>query len=131
MRSWFSQLVAWLWPKVVQRELDDVKERFNHYRSRFDGKKVLPSAVSPHVAMALWDEYPDTRWCLQAVDLDVVEELRNKLYEEGKSPLEDWGVSEENETKATDALNTLGLELEDVHLGNAWSVFQRMVPLME
>ena len=114
---------------MIQRELDELKERFNNRKTRKDAKKLLPSGVSPNHAMALWHTYPDARWCLIPVNIGLVSDMMNSLFPRG-SPLEDWGVPLGFAERASEALASLSLNLSDVTTANGWTVFQSLVNVL-
>jgi hypothetical protein len=115
--------VQWLWPNLIQKELDKLKTRFNNHKIRFDKNKKLPSGVSPNVAYALPEKYQG-RNCLQAVDRDIVRKLMEDIGGEALIQF----VSPEYAARAQCVLDSLGLE--PVTLANVWVIFQRMIPHM-
>jgi hypothetical protein len=115
--------VQWLWPTLIQQELDILKERFNNHTVRFDKNKVLPSGVSPNIAYALHEDYGSTN-CLQTVDLNVVRALKEALGGEGLVRF----VSEEFAAHCKDVFHSL--HVSELTLQNVWSVFLSMLPLV-
>jgi hypothetical protein len=73
-----SELVQWLWPTLIQQELDELKDRLNCHITRFDSSKKNPSGVSPDVAFSLCTEYGGEN-CLQLVDVAVVWNLMEEI----------------------------------------------------
>ncbi|KAG2153062.1 uncharacterized protein EDB93DRAFT_1102810 [Suillus bovinus] len=73
-----SDMVQWLWPKLVQQELNQLQENFNNHRVHKDSAKKLPSGVSPNVAFALHTEYQAEN-CLQVVECKVVKQLMENI----------------------------------------------------
>jgi hypothetical protein len=123
MQIHHSELVQWLWPMLIQQELDELQERLNSHPTRRDRKKQLPSGVSPNVAYTLYQEY-DAENCLQAVDVDVVQKLMDDI---GGEELNRF-VSVEYAARAQevfDSLNVLKLAFE-----NVWEVFSAMLPYL-
>ncbi|KIJ30748.1 hypothetical protein M422DRAFT_267689 [Sphaerobolus stellatus SS14] len=50
-------LARWLWARVVQKEINGWKERFNAHKPRKDPQKVNPSGVAPNIAFTLYEKY--------------------------------------------------------------------------
>ena len=71
-------LVQWLWPTLIQQELDELKAHFNCHKIHYDSAKQLPSGVSPDVMYALYEDY-NAQNCLQPVDPDVVQSLMDEI----------------------------------------------------
>ncbi|KIJ05969.1 hypothetical protein PAXINDRAFT_20810 [Paxillus involutus ATCC 200175] len=118
-----SQLVRWLWPKLIQQELDQLMDHFNNHVVRRDKKKKLPSGVSPNVAFALHDQYGGEN-CLQKVDRAVVKHLMEDIGGEDLIRFLDIGYAAHAQT-VYDSLNFTSLTLQ-----NVWAVFSAMLPLM-
>ncbi|RDB24968.1 hypothetical protein Hypma_007391 [Hypsizygus marmoreus] len=74
-------LAQWLWSKLIQAELDLLVAKFNTHVIRKDKKKLLPSGVSPNVAMVLPHKYGGEQ-CLQPVDIKVVDKLMETIGSE-------------------------------------------------
>ena len=119
----FRELVRWLWSTVIQKELDELKNRFNSHVIRLDRTKSNPSGVSPNVAYELFEEYGGED-CLQHVDSKVIYALMEELGGEELIMF----VSREYAVRAQAVLNTLGLR--NLNLQNIWHVFSAMLPLM-
>ena len=118
----FSELIQWLWPKLIQQELDQLRDHFNNHYVRKDRNKKNPSGVAPNVAMALPHKYNGVN-CLQAVDASLIWKLKDDL---GGDDLIKF-VSEEFEMQAQEAFDSLGVTLA---LDNVWVVFQAMRRIM-
>ena len=118
-----SELVQWLWPKLIQQEIDELRERLNSHPTRLDRKKQLPSGVSPNVAFTLYQEY-NAENCLQHVDVEVVQKLMEDI---GGEELIRF-VSVEYAARAQvifDSLNVLKLAFD-----NVWEIFSAMLPYL-
>lgn len=109
---------------MIQKELDELKDRFNSHVIRLDRSKSNPSGVAPNVAYELFEKYGGED-CLQPVDSDVVHTLMEEL---GGEELVLF-VSREYAAKAQSICDTLGLR--DLNMQNAWHVFSTMLPLMQ
>ncbi|OSX64400.1 hypothetical protein POSPLADRAFT_1045457 [Postia placenta MAD-698-R-SB12] len=72
------ELVQWLWPMLIQCELDMLKECLNSHIVRCDLKKKLPSGTSLDIAYDLFACYGGDQ-CLQPVDCTVVDALMKDL----------------------------------------------------
>jgi hypothetical protein len=119
----FSQLVRWLWPDLIQHELDVLKDRLNAHKVRFDKKKKLPSGASPDVLYALPERFGGQD-CLQPVDPHVIRKLMENIGGEDLIRFVDKAYA----SRAQAVFDTL--HLEPVTLRNAWDVFQKMIPFM-
>uniref|UniRef100_A0A8H8CM95 Integrase core domain-containing protein n=1 Tax=Psilocybe cubensis TaxID=181762 RepID=A0A8H8CM95_PSICU len=119
-----KQLCLWLWPRMLQCELDQFMEFQNGVRMRKDSKKAGPSGCSRNEAFL----FPE-RWgginCLQPVDLDVVREIKEKM---GGEELLSF-VSAEFANEAQKAFDSLGFS-DRLTLGNVWVIFGRMLPIL-
>jgi hypothetical protein len=116
-----SELVQWLWPTLIQQELDELKERFNCHKTRYDSTKQLPSGVSPDVAYSLYEEY-GAQNCLQPVDPDVVQNLMDAIGGEDLIRF----VSVEYAARAQEVFDSL--EVPKITFHNVWEIFQKMLP---
>ncbi|KAF8578513.1 hypothetical protein K439DRAFT_1648765 [Ramaria rubella] len=112
------ELVQWLWPKMIQQELDRLRDQFNNHCVRKDRKKKNPSGVSPNVAMALPHEYNAENY-LQPVDATLICPLKEDLGGDGLLQF----VSDEFAERAQDVFGTLNTTLA---LQNVWFVFLAM-----
>ncbi|KAF8495823.1 hypothetical protein JB92DRAFT_3099800 [Gautieria morchelliformis] len=110
------ELVQWLWPKFIQQELDELRDRFNNHRVRKDRNKVLPSGVSPNEAFALHEEYSAEN-LLQPVNKGVVRELMVSI---GGDDLIRF-VSVEYAVHAQEVYDSLGIQ--KLTMFNVWTVF--------
>jgi len=118
-----SELVQWLWPTLIQQELDELKNRLNCHTTRYDRSKKIPSGVSPDVAVSLCTEYGGEN-CLQPVDSAVV---RNLMEEIGGEELIRF-VSIDYAARAQEVFNTLGIST--LTFSNIWEVFSAMIPYL-
>ncbi len=118
-----SELVQWLWPALIQKELDQLRDHFNSHKVRYDKNKVLPSGVSPNVAYALLDRYNAVD-CLQKVDRLVVREIMDAM---GGDDLIRF-VDAEFAVRAQNAFDVL--RLPTVTLDNVWDIFRAMMPAL-
>lgn len=125
-----SLLALWLWPKLMQQELNSFCRIANSKRTRKQKDKILPSGVTPDFSY----ENPihwGGRDCLIDVDMVVVEFLLENLrpkYEE----LTDWGVPPEFACKAEEALRRIPpWTIDRVTITNVWIIFGFLVVLID
>ena len=118
-----SKLVQWLWPTLIQQELDSLRDRFNNHIVRKDRQKKLPSGVSPNVAFTLYPQYGGEQ-CLQPVDRNVVKSLMEAIGGEDLIRF----VSVEYATSAQAVFDELRFGALSFH--NVWIVFSAMMPIM-
>ncbi|KAL0567778.1 hypothetical protein V5O48_014215 [Marasmius crinis-equi] len=120
-----QNLVQWLWPNLIQRKLDTLKERFNHHKVRYDKDKINPSGTSPELAYKLyWEHGAHITDGLQPVDRSVI----GKLMEELGGPDILRFVTVGYEKMAQRVFDEL--ELGTVTFENIWRVFEVMLPHM-
>ncbi|KAG6872116.1 hypothetical protein C0995_012856 [Termitomyces sp. Mi166 len=120
-----SDLVQWLWPPLIQAELNKLKDCFNNHVMRKDTNKKNPSGVAPNVVIALPEKYGGEN-CLQEVDTSISPELIEAIQEEEEDVLEFCTL--EYSAKAQAAFDSL--RIEALTFLNVWSVFLTMLPLM-
>jgi hypothetical protein len=114
----------WLWPSLIQKELDKFCAAANNRRVRKQNDKVLPSGVSPNVAF-LFPEKFGGRDCLQHVDMDLVDKILDDMREE-KEASSDWGVPMDFAVKAQAAYEQL--KSPEVTMDTVWVIFAAILP---
>lgn len=114
-------LLRWLWPDIIQRELDKFCTITNARRVRKQKDKKLPSGVSPEYSYSCPDLFGGHQ-CLQSVDSSIIDELLLDLEGE-KEALTDWQVPEEFQETAETVLGMFGFERKSITILNAWMVF--------
>lgn len=117
-------LVQWLWPQLIQGELDELKERFNSHVVRYDSKKFLPSGVSPNVSFHNPEAYNGEIDCLQPVNVGLVQQLMKDLG--GESLIQ--FVTPEYAAHAQAVFDSF--RITRLSFENVWAVFQEMLPHM-
>jgi hypothetical protein len=115
-----SQLVMWLWPPVIQQELDKFRFQANNRRVRKQKQKSLPSGVSPNIAYTFPEKFGGTDQ-LQPVDIEVIQEILDQMQAE-KDALADWGIPEDFAQRAQAAF--VETRIVEVSVSNIWIVFQ-------
>ncbi|PPR07995.1 hypothetical protein CVT24_002686 [Panaeolus cyanescens] len=119
-------LVDWLWPTLIQQELDELRERLNNHVVRYNKDKKLPSGSSPNVNMALFGE-KGGEWCLQSIsdsDMGIIQHLKDTAG--GEELL--WFVTPEYSARAQSIFDTL--PYSKLSFQNVWHVFSDMLPLV-
>ena len=122
----FSELCQWLWPKLLQKELDTFMEFRNGCKMRKDKNKSGPSGMSRNDAFSLPEEWGgrDCLLKLEPEDLSVVSELKAEL---GGDALIAFSTPE----FATHAqLVYDSLMITQLTFENVWVVFVTMLPLV-
>lgn len=124
MNCFRSQLCRWLWPQVLQRQLDKFMEFRNGCMMRKDKLKPGPSGMSRNQAFSLPGEWGGKDCLLKIDDLSVIKKLKEEL---GGEQLLSFSTPEfsVHAQKAFDSLDITDLTFE-----NAWPVFTAMLPLV-
>lgn len=112
-----------LWPSLMQEELDRFRRFANHRRMRKQKDKVLPSGVTPDFAHTFPERFGG-RDCLYPVDRNVIKEIMDDMKAEQEA-LTDWGVSPEFKIRAQAGLDRMGVD--KVSLENVWVVFNALL----
>jgi hypothetical protein len=115
--------VQWLWPKLIQQELDQLRHRFNNHKVRWDKNKVGPSGVTPSIAFSLHEQYGAEN-LLQPIDQSVARALMEELGGEDVIRF----VSVEYAAHAQAIFDSL--TISELTLQNVWGIFEDMLPLM-
>lgn len=119
-------MFQWLWPKIVQRHLDDLKQSFNYNATRYQRNKKLPSGVAPQIVY----DFPD-RYGLEflgcEVDPAAIETLRSGVGISREEAFR-W-VSEEFDAWATEVYKQIGSP--ELECDNGWSIFNQMLRLLD
>ena len=121
-----SYLAMWLWPPLMQRELDKFCESANNRRMRKQKDKLLPSGVPPNIAYTFPERFGGEE-CLQPIDRNIVQEMLDGM-QANHDALTDWGVPEDFATRAEAALNRL--RVREVTMTNVWLVFAGILQLL-
>jgi len=119
-------LAMWLWPPLMQRELDKFCFSANNRQMRKQRDKLLPSGVTPNVAHTLPERFGGED-CLQPVDRQVIQEIMDEMRE-NYDALTDWGVPPEFAARAAAACDRL--QVHEVTLMNVWVVFSSILQAM-
>ncbi|KAL1937197.1 hypothetical protein VTO73DRAFT_14470 [Trametes versicolor] len=90
--------------KLIQQQLDKLRDGLNNHKPRRDNLKLNPTGVAPNIAYALFQEHGGDQ-CMQAVDAHVVTELMEALGGEDIIGF----VSVEYEMRAQKVFDDLGI----------------------
>ncbi|KAH9943745.1 hypothetical protein B0H21DRAFT_779612 [Amylocystis lapponica] len=118
-------LFNWLWPPVVQRELNNHRDSWNKHQIRPQKDKAMPSGSTPTMFFRSPESFGGKR-----VPVDVpntaVQALRDTLAMSREEAV--WWVDDDFAVAAGNAHAILGCP--PIDLGTAWAVFIQMVPLL-
>lgn len=121
-------LVRWLWPPVIQKELDRFCDEANNKRVRKQKNKVLPSGVSPNISYTFPERF-EGEDCLQPIDRNLVQAmLDSERMRPEKRLATDWGVPDSFALRAQDAMRRL--HIEEVTLPTIWITFSALLPFV-
>ena len=117
----------WLWPPLIQRELDRFRDDANSTRLRKQKNNALPSGVSPDLAYTFPERFGGAD-CLKVVDVSLIREMldSDELQEERRLA-SDWGVPDQFARKAERAMQTLRIQQPEVTLQNIWITFSAVL----
>jgi len=116
-------LLLWLWPPLIQKELNRFVESANNRRVRKQRDKLLPSGVSPNTAYVLPENFNAVD-CLQQIDGNLIDGILQE-FEEGRKSVEDWGVPADFAACAQEAFERL--RSPEVTLSNVWIIFAALL----
>ena len=124
--NYFRQLCQWLWPKLLRKLIREFMDSRNSYKSRLDHNKPGPSGISRNEAFSLPHLWGG-RQCLLDVNMDVIQELKD-IISEGEDMFRFPLVTPQFELAAENVYESL--HIQDLSLGNVWSVFSSMMRLL-
>lgn len=123
-------MALWIWPRVIQKELDRFRLMANTRRTRKQKNKILPSGHPPSFIYdnpGLWG----AEECLIPVDYDVTARMLEEM-EPTYVTLADWGVPDLFAERAEALLPYCPANTFDkITLSNAWTVFSWLVSRIE
>ncbi|KAJ7196270.1 hypothetical protein GGX14DRAFT_575083 [Mycena pura] len=122
-------LFNWIFPPLLQAQLDDFRTYWNQHTIRPQPEKDMPSGHAPSDAL----EHPGLFGgidCGIRVPKDAIQEFRDALSEE-VGPRESYlaWVSPEFEQLAQDVFRSL--DVAEITIQNSWDVFRDMSAKME
>ncbi|KAJ7149435.1 hypothetical protein C8R43DRAFT_1088198 [Mycena crocata] len=121
------ELCQWLWPRLLQKDLDNWARLRNGIPIRKQAGKAGPSgvrAMSRNEAFTLLDSWGGVN-CLQKVPVDIIRQMREEM---GGDELIAF-TSEEFSERAQAAFDSLGPVV--LTQQNVWEVFAAMLPLVD
>ncbi|KAJ6515066.1 hypothetical protein C8R47DRAFT_1206416 [Mycena vitilis] len=120
------ELCQWLWPRLLQQELDKWASFRNSVDIRKQKEKAGPSgvkAMSRNDAFTLLDSWGGIN-CLQPVDVEVIRQMKKEM---GGDELIAFSTPEFSE-RAQAAFDSLGIDA--LTQSNVWDIFTHMLPLV-
>jgi len=118
------ELCQWLWPRLLQKELDTFMEFRNGCMMRKDKEKPGPSGMSRNQAFSLHETWGGRDCLLKIQDLSVIENVKEEL---GGATLISFSTPEFSMC-SQEAYNSLAIV--DLTFENVWAVFTAMLPLV-
>lgn len=120
-------LFYWIWPPIVQAQVDDFVQYWNHHRIPRNKKKYNPSGVTPRHAYEVPHAVrPAGQHCLIAVPAAAVDEIRVGLRWTREQALSFVSHSFSEDAQAVHS----ALHLPKPTMDNAWEVFAAMLPAL-
>ncbi|KAJ7647950.1 hypothetical protein FB45DRAFT_975407 [Roridomyces roridus] len=119
-------LFNWLWPPIVQGELDHFTERWNSHVIRRQKNKVMPSGVSPNELHAHPEHYCGRCFAIP-VPKDAVDALRRNTIKTPRKDALAW-VPDDFDIIAWQVYEMVGSPVCSAE--NAWDVFAEMASIM-
>ncbi|KII92854.1 hypothetical protein PLICRDRAFT_104049 [Plicaturopsis crispa FD-325 SS-3] len=121
---WHRDLFNWIFPSIIQAELDEFRTWWNQHRVRYQQDKNMPSGHVPIDVL----EHPKSQGgldCRVRVPAEAIAELREQLVEEvGPRDSHLAWVTAEFAALAGEAYNSVGRPA--LNLDSAWDVFSAM-----
>ncbi|KAJ6632401.1 hypothetical protein B0H10DRAFT_2159630 [Mycena sp. CBHHK59/15] len=117
------ELCQWLWPRVLQADLDTYADFRNGVKMRKQSNKPGPSVMSCNTAFSLPEKWGG-RDCLLKVDLDVVRQMKQDMGGDGLIAFSTPEFAERAQTVYDSLLIT------KLTQANVWDVFTIMLPLV-
>lgn len=121
-----SQLFYWLWPKILQLQLDIFVEYWNNHKIRYQKDKPNMLGQTPRHAFTVPPEAPYEN-CGIRVDQAVIDALRGQIPVSREDSMR-W-VDNSFEKAAQDAYNVIGRPILSMTVG--WSVFSAMAQVID
>ena len=113
-----SDLVQWLWPKLLRQELNKFVEFRNGVRMRKDSQKAGPSGMSRNDAFTLFESWGGQNCLLSIPDCEPIRTLKAEL---GGEAILDF-VTPDYAARVQAAYTNLGILC--LNFENVWVVFQ-------
>jgi hypothetical protein len=114
---WHSKIFNWLWPPLVQEQLDKFREYWNNHQISKQKHKTLPTGTSPrHMWLVPESVCATSRNCSVHVNMHTVHQLRGDLG--GAEGCKRAFQFVDTEFEALAELN-----YPDITLSSVWDVF--------
>ncbi|THH19591.1 hypothetical protein EW146_g1615 [Bondarzewia mesenterica] len=121
---WHRDLFYWIFPPLVQEQLDDFRNWWNQHRIRSQKDKSMPSGHVPAHAFSVPEQYGGVD-CIIPVSPAIIEELRQMVTDDVGPREEHLGwVTKEFSVLASRVYHEVGSP--KLTLETSWDVFQRM-----
>ncbi|THU97404.1 hypothetical protein K435DRAFT_662838 [Dendrothele bispora CBS 962.96] len=118
-------LFLWVWPKVVQNEIDGFVQYRNQNRLRKQTAKSLPSGATPNMIFYSPECYGYNRWDV-SVPKEALDALRSQIPISRKEAFR-W-VDDAFDLEAHVLYQSLGAPKLDTQTG--WAVYESMLPAL-
>ncbi|KAJ6580235.1 hypothetical protein B0H10DRAFT_1962623 [Mycena sp. CBHHK59/15] len=116
-------LFNWLWPKIIQRSLDEFVNYWNNHKIRKQRNKLLPSGFSPNYICDFPERFGLTHFAAPAPQ-HLVDALRENIPK-SRAECYRW-VPDEFEAEAWQVYESLGAP--EFLLTEGWTIFCQMLP---
>ncbi|KAJ7442920.1 hypothetical protein B0H11DRAFT_1748761, partial [Mycena galericulata] len=116
-------LFNWLWPKIIQRSLDQFVDYWNNHTIRTQRNKLLPSGFSPNYICDFPDKFGLTHFGVPAPQ-NLVDSLRVNIPKP-RAECYRW-VSDEFDVRAREIYQFIGAP--NFILTDGWTIFCQMLP---
>ncbi|KAJ6491125.1 hypothetical protein C8R45DRAFT_1062181 [Mycena sanguinolenta] len=116
-------LFNWLWPKIIQRCLDDFVNYWNNHKIRTQHNKLLPSGVSPNYICDFPEKFGLVHFGVPAPQ-HLVDTLRQNIPK-SREECYQW-VSDEFDSPAWEVYVDIGGP--EFILTDGWTIFCQMLP---
>ncbi|KZS89183.1 hypothetical protein SISNIDRAFT_489401 [Sistotremastrum niveocremeum HHB9708] len=118
-------LFRWLWPPIVQKELDKFAVEWNSHRLRLQRNKALPSGATP-ISLYMCPEETNGIPLFNPVSPNLIAALRQHNLPNSRKEAFQW-VPDAFDEIAGPVYEANCADILVVTSKNAWTVFQRMV----
>lgn len=120
-------LFQWLWPQIVQKQLDFFQLYWNTHHVRKQAKKKMPSGGTPNDFFSRPEDFGGARMTIPVNDPGIVPALRETLPISREDAYR-W-VDDEFAAAAQSVYEQLGRPVLKLETG--WNIFGRMSPMLE
>ncbi|KAH9916465.1 uncharacterized protein B0H18DRAFT_1124196 [Fomitopsis serialis] len=114
-----EHIFYWIWPRIVQQELNSFRDYWNMHKIRFQRNKLMPSGTTPTDLWISPEDFGHERISIP-VPRDAVETMRRKRLPSSRDAAYSW-VDQDFAKRAEQAYDLLGCPLLAKETG--WDVF--------